>query len=95
MGKLRAIDLATNMAIIGAVEAGGKTKSEIAKEYNLPPSTLNHFDQAVVCNIQDEGSNQTLHVSCPSRYRDKLHSTFNVNNYIDCFSYITTISLQH
>ena len=32
MGIQRAIDLATKVAIIGADEAGGKTKSDIAKE---------------------------------------------------------------
>ena len=39
-GKQRAIDLATKMAIINAVETGIETKSEIARCYKLPRSTL-------------------------------------------------------
>ena len=38
MGKQRAIDLATKVAIINAVETGIETKSEIARCYQLPPS---------------------------------------------------------
>ena len=39
-GKQRAIDLATKVAIINAVETGIETKSEIARRYELPRSTL-------------------------------------------------------
>ena len=39
-GKQRAIDLATKVAIINAVETGIETKSEIARRYKLPRSTL-------------------------------------------------------
>ena len=38
--KQRAIDLATKVAIINAVETGIETKSEIARRYELPRSTL-------------------------------------------------------
>ena len=39
-GKQRAINLATKVAIINAVETGIETKSEIARHYELPRSTL-------------------------------------------------------
>ena len=39
-GKQWAIDLATKVAIINAVETGIETKSEIARCYELPRSTL-------------------------------------------------------
>ena len=39
-GKHRATDLGTKVAIINAVETGMETKSEIARRYKLPPSTL-------------------------------------------------------
>ena len=39
-GKQRAIDLATKVAIINAVETGIETKCEIARRYELPQSTL-------------------------------------------------------
>ena len=39
-GKQRAVDLATKVAIINAVETGTETKSEIARRYELPRSTL-------------------------------------------------------
>ena len=38
--KQRAIDLATKVAIINAVETSVQTKSEIARRYKLPRSTL-------------------------------------------------------
>ena len=39
-GKKRAIDLATKVAIINAVETSIETKSETARRYELPRSTL-------------------------------------------------------
>ena len=38
--KQKAIDLATKIEIINAVETGMEKKSEIARRYNLPRSTL-------------------------------------------------------
>ena len=43
MGKQRAIVLDTKVAIINAVETGIETKSEIARRYELPRSTLSTF----------------------------------------------------
>ena len=40
MSKHRAIDLATKIAVIDAVEAGTRSKTEIAKSFGLPKSTL-------------------------------------------------------
>ena len=39
-GKQRAIDLATKVAIINVVETSIETKSETARCYELPRSTL-------------------------------------------------------
>ena len=39
-GKQRAIDLATKVAIINALETGIETKSKVARRYELPRSTL-------------------------------------------------------
>ena len=40
MSKHRSIDLATKIAVIDAVEAGTRNKTEIAKSFSLPKSTL-------------------------------------------------------
>ena len=42
-GKQRAIDLANKVAIINAVETGIEAKSEIARRYELPRSTLVYY----------------------------------------------------
>ena len=38
--KQKVIDLATKIEIVNAVETGKEKKSELARHYNLPRSTL-------------------------------------------------------